>query len=64
MSKIKEKARKKAVKIIESCTTCEHFETAKSYLDLFLSSFEDDEMYDILLATYEQKKQELNCNLL
>ena len=62
MNKAKEKARKKAVNIIESCTTCEHFESAKSYLDLFLSSFEDEEMYDILLATYEQKKQELNCN--
>lgn len=61
MSEAKETAKEKALEIIESCTICDHFEGAKSYLDLYLSQFNDEETYNELVLIYEKKKQELNC---
>lgn len=54
-------AREKALEIIESCTVCDQLGAAKTYIDLFLSQFGDQEIYDELVLIYEKKKKELNC---
>jgi hypothetical protein len=61
MSKTKEKAKEKGATIIQSCTMCEHLTSAKLYLELYLSQFDDQESYDELILIYDKKKQELNC---
>lgn len=61
MGEAKETAKEKALEIIESCTICDHFEGAKSYLDLYLSQFNDEKTYNELVLIYEKKKQVLNC---
>lgn len=51
----------KGVAIIASCTTCDHFDNAVSYLDLFFGQFKDREAYQDLMVLYVSKKKELNC---
>ena len=54
-------AEEKAMAIIESCEDCNHIASAFSYLELFLKTFNDKELYNqfIILLKYKQKK--LNC---
>lgn len=54
-------ATEKAIAVIESCTTCEHFVNAVTYIELFKNQFEDKEAYDELNRLYSLKQIELNC---
>jgi hypothetical protein len=54
-------AREKAEAVINSCANCEHFESTKPYLELFLKQFQDQEAYNELVLLIQKRKQELNC---
>ena len=51
----------KAIAVIESCTTCEHFVNAFQYLELYLESSSDQEGYNDLVILFKDKKIEINC---
>ena len=51
----------KAIAIIESCTSCEHFEKASNYLELYLKSTSDQDGYNDLIKLFNEKKIELKC---
>jgi hypothetical protein len=55
-------AKEKAIAVIESCTTCDHFENAVPYLELYLKSYSDQEGYNELVVLFKNKKIELNCH--
>lgn len=55
-------AKEKAIAVIESCTTCDHFENAFPYLKLYLKSSDDQEGYNELVILFKNKKIELNCH--
>lgn len=55
-------AKEKAIAVIESCTTCDHFENAVPYLELYLKSSGDQEGYNELVILFKNKKIELNCH--
>lgn len=58
-----ELAKEKAEAIINSCVTCDHFDTAIPYIELFYKQFGDKEVYDELMKLYTDKFNELQCNV-
>jgi hypothetical protein len=58
-----ELAKEKAEAIINSCVTCDHFDTAIPYIELFYKQFGDKEVYDELMQLYTDKFNELQCNV-
>lgn len=54
-------AEEKANAIIDSCTVCEHIMNAKSFIELFLKTFNDENVYNELLIKLETKKNQINC---
>lgn len=58
-----ELAKEKAEAIINSCVTCDHFDTAIPYIELLYRQFGDKEVYDELMQLYTDKFNELQCNI-
>lgn len=54
-------AKDKAEAIIESCVTCDHFNTAIPYIELFYKQFNDETLYKELMELYYKKFNELQC---
>lgn len=54
-------AENKAVDIINSCEVCDHFDNAKSFVELFHQNFNDEEVYKELLDLIKVKKEEKKC---
>lgn len=55
-------AENKTVNVINSCTNCEHFGYAKSFIELFFKQFNDQESYNELVILFKTKQQEFNCH--
>ena len=55
-------AKQKAEAIIESCVTCDHFNTVIPYIELFYKQFGDEELYNELMNLYEDRFNALQCN--
>lgn len=51
----------KIVAMIQSCKTCEHFENAKNYLDLFKVKFNDEYTHRVLLLAMNYRQEKLDC---
>jgi hypothetical protein len=58
-----ELAKEKAVAIINSCVTCDHFDNAIPYIKLVYQQFGDEEVYNELFQLYTDKFNELQCNI-
>lgn len=54
-------AKEKAKAIIESCITCDHFNTVIPYIELYHKQFNDEDTYKELLDLYKKKYNELHC---
>ncbi len=54
-------AEEKAMAIIESCTICDHFDNAETYLELFNTQFKDEYSYSLLSIELKNRKEKLNC---
>ena len=57
-----ELTKEKAEAIISSCVTCDHFETAIVYIELFYKKFGDIDIYNELICLHNNKFDELRCS--
>ena len=53
-------AKNKAIKVINSCKTDEHFESSLNYIDLYYKKFEDFVGYNELKRLINQNKEDEN----
>lgn len=63
IEKIAEKVatEEKIVAIIQSCKTCDHFNSAEKYIDLYKNKFNDEYTYRVLLLAMKYRKEKLKC---
>ena len=52
----------KALKVIESCTTCSEFNSAINYVVLFKDKFRDVNSLNQLMIALEEKNVEIGCD--
>lgn len=49
-------AKDKAIRVIKSCKTHEHYSTALTYISLYLILFDDNEGYEELIKEFQTQR--------